>query len=182
MKLREVPECIGHLPNLTSLNLYECNHLISIPTSLVSINHLVLPDRIADIIPIPSNMDLSQFKREVNVASYMEYMMRMNTLFSVLSAIPRCMRRKMWLASEDNDEFNVYEISALYGLIERREGRGNDLIGYLCLMLTNDWKMKRENGYVNEIVEWRNDEKKGDGMNCLKILYLNIYGIEMKTR
>ena len=70
----------------------------------------------------------------------------------------------------------------LYGLIERRERRGNDLIGYLCLMLTNDWKMKRESGYVNEIMEWRNNENKGSGMNCLRILYLNVYGMEMKRK
>ena len=31
---------------------------------------------------------------------------------------------------------------------------------------------------MNEIVEWRNDEKKRDEMECLKILFMNVYGIE----
>ena len=51
--------------------------------------------------------------------------------------------------SEAGYYFKGYEISTVYGWISRREGRGNDLIGYLCSMLTNDWKMKRERGYVN---------------------------------
>ena len=47
-------------------------------------------------------------------------------------------------------------------------------------MLTNDWKMKRERGYVNEIVEWRDDEKKRNGMKCLKILFMSVWGMEIK--
>ena len=82
--------------------------------------------------------------------------------------------------SESSYEFMGYDISTVYGWNKRREGSGNDLIGYLCLMLTNDWKMKRERGYVNEIVEWRNGKKKRDGMDCLKILFKNVYGMEMK--
>ena len=33
---------------------------------------------------------------------------------------------------------------------------------------------------MNEIVEWRNDEKKRYGMRCLEILFMNVYGMEMK--
>ena len=33
---------------------------------------------------------------------------------------------------------------------------------------------------MNEILEWRDDEKKKDGMYCLKILFLNVYWMEMK--
>ena len=49
-------------------------------------------------------------------------------------------------------------------------------------MLTNDWKMKRESGYVKEILEWRNDEKKRDEMEFLKILFKNVYGMEIKRK
>ena len=87
-------------------------------------------------------MDWSEFKREVNVVSYLEYMMRMNKISSILCDFMNYMRR--FDSDSDYYEFKGYEISTLYGLIERRKRRGNDLIGYLCLMLTNDWKMKRE--------------------------------------
>ena len=42
------------------------------------------------------------------------------------------------------------------------------MIGYLCSMLTNEWKMKSESGYVNEILKRRNDEKKS---HFLLVLY-----------
>ena len=83
-------------------------------------------------------MDWSEFKREVNVVSYMEYMMRRNKISSILSDLLEYMRR---FDPEDN-YFKHYQISEVYALIKRREGRGKDLIGYLCSMLTNDWKMK----------------------------------------
>ena len=168
--LESLPSSIGTLSNLTSLNLSRCGNLSSIPTSL---SHLKIPLIIAGLFRIPSDMDWSQFKREVNVASYMEYMMRRNKISSILSHLSEYVSR---FDSEDSLKFKGYEISTVYELIERREGRGNDLIGYLCLMLTNDWKMKRESGYVNEIVEWRNNAKKRDGMKYLKILFLTVCG------
>ena len=33
---------------------------------------------------------------------------------------------------------------------------------------------------MNEILEWRNDSKKKDGMKCLRIMFMNVYGMEMK--
>ena len=33
---------------------------------------------------------------------------------------------------------------------------------------------------MNEILEWGNDSKKRDGMKCLKILFMNVYGMEME--
>ena len=86
-------------------------------------------------------MDWSQFKREVNVVSYVEYMMRRNKISFILSDL----LKYLWqFDSEDTFEFKGYQISTVYGWIERMERRGNDLIGYLCLMLTNDWKIRRE--------------------------------------
>ena len=35
---------------------------------------------------------------------------------------------------------------------------------------------------MNEILEWINDEKKKDGMYCLRILFMNVYGMEMRRR
>ena len=174
--LVSLPSSIGNLSHLTSLNLSRCINLPSIPASLLSINHLNLPERIAGIFPIPSDMDWSEFKRDVNVVSYVEYMMRMNKISSILEDLMRYMRQ---FDSEDY-YFRGYDISTVYGWISRRERRGNDLIGYLCLMLTNDWKMKRERGYVKEIVKWRNYEKKRDGLECLRILFMNVYGMEIK--
>ena len=175
--LESLPETVGNLSNLTSLDLRGCYNLTSFPTSLHSLSHLETPLFIAGIFPIPSDMDWSQFKTLVNVVSYVEYMMRRNKISSILSDLQEYMRK----FDSDYYYFRGYEISTVYGLIERREGRGNDLIGYLCCMLTNDWKMKRERGYMNEILEWRNDEKKRDGMGCLKILlFMKVYGMQMK--
>ena len=135
-----LPESIGNLSNLTSLDLRGSDNLTSIPTSLHSLSHLKTPLLIAGSLPIPPDMDWSEFKREVTVKSYMEYMMRINKISSILSGLLEYMKR---FDSKDY-LFRGYDISSIYGLIERKEGRGNDLIGYLCLMLTNDWKMKRE--------------------------------------
>ena len=46
-------------------------------------------------------------------------------------------------------------------------------------MMTNGG-MKRESGYMERILEWTKDKMKRDGMNCLKILFLNVCGMEMK--
>ena len=170
-----------HYPRVLgiSLDLRWCDNLTSIPTSLHSLSHLKIPLRIAGVFPIPLDVDWSEFKREVNVVSYVKYMIRMNKISSIFSDLVSYMKR---FDSEEKNDFKGYELSSIYGLISRREGRGNGLIGYLCLMLTNDWKMKRERGYmnVNEIMEWRKDEKKRDGMSCLRILFMNVYGMEMK--
>ena len=176
--LKSLPSSIGKLSNLTSLNLSGSNNLTSLPTSIRSLFHLNTPLIIAGIFTLPSDMDWSQFKREVNVVSYVEYMLRMNKISSILEDLQKYMWR--FDLKDDYHDIKGYKISTVYGLIKRKEGRGNNLIGYLCLMLTNDWKMKRERGYVNEILEWRNDEKKRDGMHCLKILFMNVCGMEMK--
>ena len=175
-RLVSLPSTIGNLANLTFLDLSRCDNLTSLPTSLQSLTHLKTPLLIADILPIPSDMDWSEFKREVNVVSYMEYMMRINKISSILSDLLRYMGR----FDSEYGCLKRYEISTVYGLIKRREGRGNVFIRYLCLMLTNDWKKKRESGYVNEILEWRNDERMEDGMECLKILFMTVCGMEKK--
>ena len=174
--LKSLPETIGNLSNITSLDLAGCQNLTSLPALLHSLSHLETPLTLAGLLPIPSDMDWSEFKREMNVVSYVEYMVRMNKISSILSYLSEYMKR----FDSEHYYFKGYEIPAVYGLIERKKKRGNDLIGYLCLMLTNDWKGKRERVYVNDIMEGRNDEKKRDGMKCLNILFMNIYGMEMK--
>ena len=77
--------------------------------------------------------------------------------------------------------FKGYQISDLYGLIQRRRNGGGDLIRNFCSMLTNDG-MKKKSGYLNRILEWTSEGKKRDGMNCLKMLYLSVFGMEMKQQ
>ena len=33
---------------------------------------------------------------------------------------------------------------------------------------------------MNEILEWRDDEKKKDGIGCLETLFMNVYGMELE--
>ena len=45
----------------------------------------------------------------------------------------------------------------------------------------NDGKKKKnERGYMNDLLEWRNEEERREGIECLKILNLIVYGMEMK--
>ena len=101
--------------------------------------------------------------------------MRMNRIGSIFSELLQYIE----LFDATYYEFSTYPIKAMFELVKRRREGGGDMIKHLCSILTNDG-VKRGSGYMKRIVEWTSEEKKRDGMNCLKILYLNVYGMEMR--
>ena len=161
------------LTHLTKLNLSWCKNLISLPLSLHHLTHLTAPLCIAGGLPLPSDLDWSEFTKEVSVPLYLDYMMRRNKIDSIFDSLLKYMKR----FDADDYYFKGYRISELFGLIARRREGGADFIGYITSMLTNGG-MKRGSGYGNRIRQWTKKEKKRCGINWLNILYLDIYGMD----
>ena len=173
--LVSLPESIGNLQELTSLTLTDCPRLVMLPTTLHRIPHLTTPLPLANVLTLASDLDWSQFPKYVTVPLYLNYLMRTNKLASLFPSALDYLRRFNPLAVC----FKEYQISNVYGLIKGRREGGGDLTKQFCLMLTNDG-VKRGSRYVNRLQEWTSEEKKRDGMECLKILFMNVYGLEMK--
>ena len=168
--LGSLPDTIGNLSNLTSLDLNGCSHLASLPISAGNLTHITTALSIFQVFTIPSDLDWDQFQKNVTVPLYLDYMMRMNKIGSITSSVLEYIKR----FDVKDDSFMRYRISEVYGLIERRREGGGDLIKHFCSMLTNAGV--RGSGYLNRILEWASEEKKKDGMECLKILYLYVHG------
>ena len=173
--LESLPESIGNLSNLTSLILSGCSNLRSLPTTLHNLTHLTTPLSLANVFTLPSDLDWSQFQSYVTIPLYLEYMMKTNKFDSIISKLGKYMKR----FNQEHYSISMKQLLNESTLIERREG-GNSLIGYLCLMLTNDWKMKSRSGSGNQILEWTSEKNKTIGLKCLKILFMNVYRKEMK--
>ena len=138
--LKSLPESIGNLSNLTSLNLDGCDNLQSFPTSIFNLTHLTTTFRFMSIFPIPSDIEWTQFKRNIiTLPTYVEYMMRNNRSSSILDRVVRYMKILGVESFEDECNRRIREIqSSLYELIKRRREGGGDMIRQICSMLTND--------------------------------------------
>ena len=113
--LVSLPSSLQNLSKLTSLNLKRCNNLKSLPTALSNLTHLTTPLYIAGKFPLPSDMDWSQFHQTITFSSYLEYMMRMNNIDSILPSLLNCMAR----LDPESSSFKGYQISEEYELIIR---------------------------------------------------------------
>ena len=77
--------------------------------------------------------------------------------------------------------FDRHYVTPVYRLIQR-EREGADFVAYLCRALTQD-RMERGERDLDEVlrsdedVEWRDY-----GVNCLTVLFLNVFGAEMKRK
>ena len=138
-----------------------------------NLSHLTTPLSLLQVFTLPSDMDWSQFDTDITLASYLDYMQRMHKIDSVIPFFLKYIKR---FDRENRSSFDGYRIPYLYGLIRGRGGRRRgDLIGQFCSMLAND---KKKSGYVEQMAVWTDEEKK-DAMKCLKILFSNVYGMEM---
>ena len=175
--LESLPDSIGNLHKLTSLRLTRYSHITSLPTSLRNLTHLQTPLSLAYSFYIPPDLDWNQFGTSVTLPSYLEYMMRMNQITTILVPLFYYIRR----FDPDDSFFVRHRVSHVYGLIQGRREGGGDLIRHFCSMLTND-RMGRGRGYSNRIEQMCNDENKRKGMECFRILFLLVNGVEMKRK
>ena len=176
LNLESLPESIGDLSNLTSVDLRNCHSLISLPTSLRNVSQFDTPLSLASVFTLPLDLDWSQFHNYVTVPSYLQYMIRTHQLTSIISYLSEYLTI---LGGKYHGLFKRDQVAEVYGLIQKREGAG--LVKFFGSMLTNERKEgKKNNGHESQILEWTSEEKKRDGMECLKILFMTVYGMEMK--
>ena len=132
-----------------------CN-LVSLPTSIHKLTHLTTELSLANTFTIPSDLDWSQFPKEVTIPLYLNYMMRTNKIESIFHSLIEYMKRYMKRFDGQDYSFQGYRISEISGFIARSREGGLGLIAYIASMLTNGGR-KRESGYGNRIREWTNE-------------------------
>ena len=77
-QLVSLPQSIGKLSKLTSLNVEGCYNLISLPASIGNLTNINSELKLGDYFTIPSDIDWSQFHQNVvTIPLYWEYMMKM---------------------------------------------------------------------------------------------------------
>ena len=186
-----LPETLGELKELNTLDLSVCTNLVSLPSSIGNLSHLtslnlkdcINLDRIPYITPnptpsshhlwlngciqIPSNIEWDHFTEGIGLIGYLRYMVQMKRYSSFVYGL------SLYLGNFFRREYRIDKkrTEEIVEICRREEDRGAGVIKALCRLLSRRMIENSEGSVDLDQKTLTGNEIRDCGVGCLSLLY-----------